>query len=111
MSQFSRELQLGRFSLRKPLTPLSDMLSVNEEVCKQNLILYEYRVRAIFSLKLYARDNEEAEHLLSKAKEAMIYAMFGEFKSPLYKLWEALANRDCELAMTRLRELEREMFT
>ena len=73
--------------------------------------LIEYKISCTFEFKGVARDPESLSRLCTNAKRAVIEAVFGEFRSTLMDINEALYNADIESAKAHLLKLEADMFT
>lgn len=71
----------------------------------------EYKISCTFAFKGLARDPESLSRLCINAKRAVVEAVFGEFRSTLMNINEALYNADIESAKAHLVKLEADMFT
>lgn len=70
---------------------------------------YEYTIGAEFKVHTQCRE-EQLPQTRVRAKRHIIEGVFGEFRTPIQRVYRTLFDRDIEGAMTALRALEDQMF-
>lgn len=109
MSKISKAIetkQHGRVALQEPMR-LTVVDCGIEEVKYEDAYCYSVGVR--LGMKVRCKPSE-LSLVQKQARRAIINEIFGEFKDPIIKVYEALCDRDFDKAMKAMIELENLMF-
>lgn len=110
MSKLSKAIstkQHGRVELQEPLRLTVIDTGVSEVKYED---AYCYSVGVISEVKVRCK-RSELGLAQKQARRAIINEIFGEFRSPIIKVYESLCDRDFDSAMKALTELEKLMFS
>ena len=76
-------------------------------------IQMQYTIQAAFRNDVWISSEQETKNLdwaIRKTKQSIIEAVFGEFREDMILIQRALYNRDFEVALNLLQNLEKNMF-
>lgn len=108
-----REQIIARCTNRRIAEPLRKLnVESTWRILNEGVSIYalEYILSASFVARGYVKNDSEKELLIKNAINTICEDVFGEFRTPLIELEEALWERDFERAMDVLLKIRKQMF-